>query len=285
MIEAIIAGLVAGATYAILAVCLVVLYRLVGVVNFAQGALGALGAYTCYSAIDAGWPRPLAALAGVAVAILAAGIVGWLLARWFAGASPTVRLVLSVVTVIVVLTAGFRIFGDTPRVMPSLVPERFFHLGGVAVSSTSFIAVIVTVSIAGAFCIVRSRTRLGERLEAIAQAPVAVELLGVKTRVLTTLVWAASGAAAAIALVLVAPSRNPTFESMVFFVVPALAAALVAGFANVWVAVVAGLVLGALDAAGSRIGVLSDYRGAIPFVVVIVATIWLHRDEVWDAPR
>ena len=285
MLDGIISGLVTGSAYAILAVCVVVLHRLVGVLNFGQAAIGALGAYACYALAGVGLPLPLAVLGGLMLAGAVAGGAGWALARWFGSPSATVRAVVSVVLLIVVLTAGFRLFGDAPRVMPSLVPPVSFAWGGVRISLTTLIALALAIAIAAALTLLLHRTRVGIRLLAMSERPTTVQLLGIDTRRLTLGVWAATGMLSALALLLIAPTRNPTFESMAFLIVPALAAGLLGAFSNVWIAVLGGLAIGALEGAGARIEGLSDYRGALPFIVIIIALIWMRRGEVWDEAR
>lgn len=285
MLDGVISGLISGSAYAILAVCVVMLYRLVGVVNVGLAAMGALGAFGIYAAVAAGVPFGLAALAGVAGSALLAGLSGFVVARWFSDPSPTVRLVVSVVLLIVTLTLGFRLFGDSPRVMPSLLPEVSFVLFGVRVSLATFAAVATALLLAFGLTLILARTRVGLRMQAMAERPTTVQVLGVNTRVLAVIAWSVTGAIATLAMLLIAPTRNPSFETMSLLIVPALAAALLGSFSNVWIATVGGLAIGALEGLSARIDWLAGYRGAIPFVLVIVALIWLRRREEWDAVR
>lgn len=285
MLDSLIAGLVSGASYAILAVCVVVLYRLVGVLNFGLAALGALGAYATYALVGAGVALWVAAGVGLTLAAVVSGAVGWVLARWFQNPTATVRSVVTVVLLIVLLSLGYRLFGDAPRAMPSLVPVGSFAIAGVRVSMATIAALAATFLIAGALTLVLRRTQIGLRLQAMSERPIAVQLLGLNTRTLALVVWASTGALATFALLLIAPTRNPTFDSMALLIVPALAAGLLGAFSNVWVAVWGGLAIGALEGASARVEVLADYRGAVPFVIILVSLIWLRRREVWDAAR
>lgn len=285
MIDGIIAGIVSGSTYAILAVCVVVLYRLVGVLNFAQAALGAFGAYFCYWLLQVNVPVWAAVGVGLAVSAMIAGLVGWVMARWFATATVIERAVVTVVLLIVLLTAGFRLFGDTPRVMPSLLPDIAFSVGGVRVSLSSVVALVAAVIVAIGVTVVLKYTRVGLRLQAMSERPMTVQLLSVNTRVLSVSAWSGTGVVSTLALLLVAPTRNQTFESMSFLIVPAVAAALLGAFSRVWVAVVGGLGMGAIEGAAARIEGLASYRGALPFLLIIVTLIWLRRREVWDEAR
>lgn len=285
MIDGLVAGLASGAAYAILAVCIVMLYRLTGVLNFAQAALGAFGAYVCYALVGIEVPLALAAVAGLAVAGVSAGLVGWVLARWFPTPTTIERVVVSVVLLIVLLAAGFRVFGDAPRAMPSLLPDAAFTVAGVRISLTTVVAVVLAAIIAVGLSLLLRFTRVGIRMQAMAERPVTVQLLRVNTRALAIAAWAGTGLASTLALLLVAPARNQTFESMSFLVVPALAAALLGGFVRVWVAAAAGLAIGAMEGIGARIDGLASYRGALPFILIIVALIWLRRRRVWDEAR
>jgi branched-chain amino acid transport system permease protein len=281
----VVAGLVSGSAYAIVAVCVVVLYRLVGVLNFSQAALGAFGAYACYSLVEAGLPLWLAVLTGLAFSAGLAGLAGWALSRWFGSPTVLVISVISAVLFLVVLSVGYRLFGDSPRAMPSFVTEMTLEVAGVRVSVATLIATIAALAIAAGLTLLLRHTQVGLQLRAMSERPVTAQLLGINTGRLAVIVWASTGVLSTLAMLLIAPTRNPTFESMSFLIVPAVAAALVGSFSHVWIATVAALLIGVVEGAASRIDWLSDYRGVLPAVIILFALIWLRRREVWDAVR
>jgi branched-chain amino acid transport system permease protein len=280
-----VAGLVSGSAYAIVAVCVVVLYRLVGVLNFSQAALGAFGAYGCYSLVAAGLPLWLAILAGLAFSAGLAGLAAWALSRWFGSPTALVKSVISAVLFLLILSVGYRLFGDSPRAMPSFVPEVTIDVAGVRVSLATIIATIAALAIAAVLTLILRYTQVGLELRAMSDRPVTAQLLGINTQGLTVIVWASTGVLSTLAMLLIAPTRNPTFESMSFLIVPAVAAALVGAFSHVWIATLAAGLIGVVEGAASRIDGLSDYRGALPAVIILLALIWLRRREVWDAVR
>ena len=285
MLDGVVTGLVSGSAYAIVAVCVVVLYRLVGVLNFSQAALGAFGAYGCYSLVEAGLPLWLAILAGIAFSAGLSALAGWALARWFGSPTALVKSVISAVLFLLLLSVGYRLFGDSPRAMPSLVPELSLNVTGVRVSLATIIATIAAVAIAAVLTLLLRYTQVGLHLRAMSERPVTAQLLGINTQGLAIIVWTSTGVLSALAMLLIAPTRNPTFESMSFLIVPALAAALVGAFSRVWIATLAALLIGVVEGAASRIDGLSDYRGVLPAVIILLALIWLRRREVWDAVR
>ena len=66
---------------------------------------------------------------------------------------------------------------------------------------------------------------------------------------------------------------------------PARLAALLGGFSNIWVAAGGGLAIGAIEGAAARIDGLANYRGALPFLLIAIALIWMRRRKVWDDAR
>lgn len=278
-------GVVSGSAYAIVAVCVVVLYRLVGVLNFSQAALGAFGAYTCYSLLHAGTPLWLAVISGLATSAVVAGFVGWVLSRWFGNPTVIVRSVISAVLFLLILSAGFRLFGDSPRAMPSLVPVTTVDVAGVRISIATFVAIILSLAIAVGLTLLLRFTQIGLRLQAMSERPVTVQLLGINATKLSVVVWALTGLLSTFAMLLIAPTRNPTFESMSFLIVPALAAALVGSFSNVWITTLVAVLIGAVEGGASRVEGLSDYRGVLPTVIIIMTLAFLRRREMWDAVR
>ena len=285
MLDGMISGIVAGSAYAIIAVSVVVLHQLVGIVNLSQAAIGALGAYSAYALTGHGVPLALAVAAGIIVSGGVAAASGWAMSRWFDTSSDLTRTVVTVTLLILFLTLGFRLFGNHPRTMPSLVPDWVIPLGGVNVPFATIVAIAAVILFAGAVTALLRFTNIGLRLRAISEQPRAAQGVGINAPLLTLAVWTVTGMGAAVALLLIAPSRNPTFGSMALLIVPALAAGLLGALTNVWLAAAGGILLGALEGVGARIEAVADYRDAIPFLIIIVALIWLRRKEAWDAPR
>jgi branched-chain amino acid transport system permease protein len=169
--------------------------------------------------------------------------------------------------------------------MPNLVTDETVDVAGVKVAVATIVAMLLALVIALGLTLLLRFTQIGLRLQAMSERPVTVQLLGINARRLTVIVWASTGVLSTLAMLLIAPTRNPTFESMSFLIVPALAAALVGSFSNVWVTTLAAVLIGAIEGGASRVEGLSDYRGVLPTVIIIVTLAFLRRREVWDAVR
>jgi branched-chain amino acid transport system permease protein len=98
-------------------------------------------------------------------------------------------------------------------------------------------------------------------------------------------VWGVTGAFTTFALMIIAPQRSPNFMTLSLLVVPALAAALVGLFRSFWLTIAGGIVIGVVEGLASSIDVVSDYRSAIPFIVILAVLLWSQRSARWDEAR
>lgn len=285
MLQASVAGLLAGGAYAMVGVCVVLLFQMTGVLNVAQAAIGAFGTMVMLQLLERGWGFGVAFPAGVLTAAALAALLGWAIARFYADSSPQVRTIVTVAVLVGLLAIGFRLFGNDPRTVPSLVPGAGFRLADVVVSGNALIALVLAAAIAVGAGLLLNRSRLGVRLRAISERPVTAEMLGVPVTALAVGVWAVMGAVTAVAVTAVAPTRPSNFLSLSLLVMPAMAAALLGGLRNLAGAALGGVLIGVIEGAGTSVRQLSEYRQVLPFLVVVVALVWLQRREVWDATR
>ncbi|NUP74385.1 MAG: branched-chain amino acid ABC transporter permease [Sinomonas sp.] len=285
MFEGIVSGLVSGAAYAILGVCAVVLFRLVGVLDFSQAAVGSVGAYLAYSLAGAGLPIGLAAPIGILGSGALACLLGTGMAVWFSEAGIMSRSAVTIASLILLLAAGHRAFGNQARDIPQIVPAASFQVAGVDVSLSTVVSLAVALGVALVVSLVLQRTKTGLRLRAVAERPTTAELLGINARSMSVLVWLVIGCLSCLAILLVAPTQSPTFTTLSFLIVPALAAGVLGGFQRIWLAIAGGLGIGALQGLGSRLPGIAGYQGIIPFLAIVVLLMWARRKEIWDASR
>lgn len=285
MIQSAITGLVAGATFALLGVCLVIQYRMVRVVNFALAAIGAIGAYVAIVLSGDGWSYVPAAAVGIVAGGALAAVCGLVMSGWFSRAEVDRRSVVSIAFFIAILTLGTQIFGPNPRFIPQLLPGKTATIGGVVITWASILMAAAAVGLALIVQIFLKRTHLGVRLRAMSERPQTAELLGVPALWLAIGVWTVTGGVAAICVLVVAPTGASDFTSMGLLVLPALAGAAVGLLRSTWGAVAGGIGLGLLEGLSGYWSSISAYQDAIPLLVIVVVLVWSQRREVWDAPR
>ncbi|MBI3524935.1 MAG: branched-chain amino acid ABC transporter permease [Betaproteobacteria bacterium] len=285
MIQAAISGFVSGGAYATLGLSIVLVYRMMGVLNFAQAAIGAFGAYVAFVLFEGGMPYTLAVPLGIAAAAAIGALLGLVMSTWFSEAGAEVCSTVSVAALITLLAAGFRIFGDSPRSVPDFFSGASFMLFGVVITATGAVAIGGAVILAFAIGLLLRRTRIGILLRALSERPTTAELLGIRARRLTLIVWAFAGAVSALAILIIAPTRTSAFLGLSMLIVPALAAALIGLLRSLEAAVLGGLGMGMLEGVATSIPDLAPYRQVLPFLVIATMLLWTERAEVWDARR
>jgi len=286
MLTAVLAGLAAGGTYALLGVCAVFTYRLVAVVNFTGAAVGATGAYAMVMLHEQGVPLALAVVFGVAVGAATAALIGLVMARWFADASAQTKAAVTVASLVGLIALGLRVTGGQhPRAFPEIFPGAAVTVAGVVVTDAAVATIVLAILFTISATSFLGYTRVGLQLRALSENAMAAELTGIRTRLLATLTWMVTGAATSFAFMIIAPERAPNFMSLSELVVPAFAAALLGFFRSFWLTVVGGIALGLAEGAASDLTSLAEYRSALPFVIILAILLWAQRGARWDEAR
>ncbi|MGH9045444.1 MAG: branched-chain amino acid ABC transporter permease [Acidimicrobiales bacterium] len=279
-----VAGLLGGGVYALLGLCILLTYRLVAVVNFAQVAVGALGAYGMVIPYTDGVPLVPAIIIGLVVGAVANGLVGLAMTKYFFEGSEDVKAGVTVVMFTALLALGGLLFGPShPYNFPQPVTSNAFNVAQVGVSWPVVAVIILAIIVAvGAFLFLRG-TRTGLLLRALASRPTTSQLIGIAAPRLAMIVWMSTGALTALSLMVIAPTVQNDFSSLSLLLVWGLAAALIGAFRSFWGALIGGLALGALQGVLSSVQSLATYRGALPFVAIILVLMWSQRHARWDA--
>jgi ABC-type branched-subunit amino acid transport system ATPase component/branched-subunit amino acid ABC-type transport system permease component len=254
-------GLAGGAVYAALALTLVVTFRSSGVVNFATGSMSLLGAYL-YAflrrgelltplpflprSVDVGAPMGFwpAAILSVAICSLVGLFLYVALFRRL-HAAPMVAKAVASIAVMVVFTGLFSIrVGTTAEQVGPILPTGSWQLGDVLVSQDRVWFAAAIVGIALALTAVFRFTRFGLVTRAAAETEKGAYVSGISPVRIAAANWMISAAVAAVAGILIAPIVPLTPFGYTFFIVPALAAAVLGSFQHLLLAVFGGLAIG-----------------------------------------
>jgi len=248
-------GAILGTGTGLLAVGLVLVYRSSRIVNFAYGAMGGFAAAVGIALyLGRGWPWPVAVLSAVVVGIATGVGVELLVIRRFRTAS---RLTLTVATIgLAQVLGGMELL--VPRVLggPSIIGSFETTLTGlsvavdpVVITGNALLLVAVVPVVLGALSWFLLRTDAGIAVRGIADNTERARLLGIPADQLSTLVWSIAGALAALTIICKAPSEGLILDAGAGpqLLLPALAAAVVAGMEDLRRAFVAGVLLGVFD--------------------------------------
>ncbi|EME15640.1 ABC transporter permease [Rhodococcus triatomae] len=293
-------GLSSGAVYSVFASSLVGVYAATGIINFAQGAIGLWAVYTVAAlrndgtlvlpigslslgSEDSPTPMLLAVVIGVVSAVLWALIAHVLVFRPLRHA-PVLAQVVASVGLMLFLQALVHLRFDTENLFAlSILPDDTIEIAGAVVNVSDLILAGVAIAVAALFWAYFKLTVLGVATRAGSEDELAARLTGYSPDRLAAIVWALTGAATGLIVILASFTIGLSVTSYTFFVIPALAVALVGRLSSFGVACAAGLVLGSFQSVilwlttkdwwpeWAQAG-LGD---AVPFVIVVVALFLL----------
>jgi branched-chain amino acid transport system permease protein len=241
-------GLSLGATYAMVALALVMIYKATTLINFAQGELAMLGAFfTLVLATEQGWPIWVAVvMAMVLSAVLAAGIERVLIRPF----DPADHLPLVIITLGLFLSinalAGM-IWRFDPRSFPSMFPEgNAVTFGAARLSWYTVFTVITALVVVSLLTLLLNKTKIGLAFRAVSSNLESSQLSGVRIGPTLQFGWALAAAVGTLgAAVFVAdPVRQLEPSIMVRVLIFASAAAALGGLDSLWGALVGGLAIG-----------------------------------------
>jgi branched-chain amino acid transport system permease protein len=272
-----VSGLAVGALYALGGVGLVLLNRATGVLNFAYGAMGAAGAMTAWQLLQWKWPEPLAWLACIAVALVLSLAFGRLVAPGLAHREPVVKAVATLGFALALLGVMNLIWVVTPRKL-SLTPDSLsLSIFGLRVTATRLIALAAGIGVTLGMGLFLARTRIGLMMRALADNREIAAILGTPVRRVETIAWGISGVLAGFTGLLFATLVRLDPAVLTFLVIPIIATTIIGRLSSIPVTFAAGLAIGMLESLLTLYKPLAPFRVATPFLVAIVAMMWMQR--------
>lgn len=279
LIQFLVSGITVGSIYALIALGFVTIYNVTGIINFAQGEFAVYGAFAAITVfqkirllsgnvqLDLGWPLPLAALFGVAVALL----LGLVLYR--VGIQPARHAsVLSMIIITIGAAFVFRglallIWGTDPYRLPVFTKGAPIRIAGAILTRQGVWVIAVTAVLLALLYLFFNYTLIGKALRACATNPNAAQLMGINTRRMALLAFGLSAATTAIAGIVITPATFMTYDRGLILSLKGFVAAIVGGLASPPGAVIGGLLLGILESFGAGL-ISSGYKDAIAFIVL-----------------
>lgn len=241
----IVAGVVTGCIYALLATGLVVVYRATNVLNFAYGYIVAVPAFLAQAiARDTGWPILLAAIPAVAIGIAVGVVVERVAVRPLAGERPLVIVVATLGMALVMEGIITRIWGGKTTEFPTLVHGTAFRVAGFSVSYDQLLLVLVSLAVILAVASFFQFTSAGLAMRASSNSPEVAQIVGVNPNKVTLLSWIVASAVGGIAAVLVAPQVSLSPDVFNNLMIQGFVSVVLAGFSSIAGALVGGLVCG-----------------------------------------
>jgi branched-chain amino acid transport system permease protein len=281
----IVFGLALGGVYALSGVGIVVLYRATGVLNLAFGAVGAAGALIAYWMINhTSWPHWLAYASCIAFGGVVNLLYGVVFGPAFARRDPLVKMMGTLALALILLgvmawraPAG----GAFVRVLTLPTSTHRYELFGAVVTLTQLLALAFAVVLTAGTAAFLRYTKLGTAYRAVATDREITATLGVPVRRVEASAWLGSGIVCGTAGLLLADLYTSLdYAALTFLVISSLAAALIGRLQSLWVTLVGGLTVGVVQAVLTPYESVTRFRSAAPFVLSILALLWLARRRV-----
>jgi branched-chain amino acid transport system permease protein len=265
------AGVSQGAVVALAALGFLLVYEATGVVNFAQGDLITLGAYLAlWLSRDLEAPI-LLAYAGALAMMFCIGVVLERVAYApLRGRSIHVVVIATLGAAIVIRTVLSLWLGASPVALDTPLRGHLWRVGGAAIPYQRIAIVVVTLVVVAALTWLLGRTDFGRQVRAMASDREAARMHGVRSARLSMVAFGLSAALAGLAGVLIGPAASSFDLTLGFSVMlGGFAAAILGGFGSLTGVVLGGFLIGMVE---QLVGgyVLRDYRGAFPFVLMIL---------------
>lgn len=242
-VEVLVAGVLAGVMYAMVALGFVLIYKASGTFNFAQGAMVLCAALTFVSLVE----RQLGFWPSLAIALLVMIAIGLTIERTvlrpLVGRPPIAMFMATLGVSYVIEGAAQWVWGAQVHGLDLGISDAPYRIRGVFVSRFDLFAAATAATLVAVLALVYKRTRLGLALRAAADDTLAAQSIGIDLRVLGAAVWIIAGVVALVAGLLWGARVGVQF-SLSLVVLRALPVLLIGGFSSVPGTLVGGLLVG-----------------------------------------
>lgn len=274
MFDTLIAGVVHGNAYALLAVGITLIFGVTNVINFAHGAVFALGSILGWWFIaEQGLPLWLTIVLVLAITAAVGVLIDVLAVHPLRKAPAIAALLATVAAGLIIENLTQIVFGPDTRPFPQVLPTNNFQLGGVRFGTSDLVMFAITLVVMAGLAGFLRFSRYGLAIRATAQDPDAAAQMGIgvsRIQVLAFAIASGLGGLAGIFVGLYNSNISPTSGTLAGLT--GFVAATIGGLGSIPGAVIGGFALGILEAFG--IYVFGDgYRDLITFGVLVAFLI------------
>lgn len=278
--QLVVSGVVVGSIYALSALGFVLIYKSSRVLNIAHGQIIAAGAFITYALkVWLGVPIILSFLLSLGITFLLAMSVERIFLRRLIG-EPIISVIMvtiglmSIIDGLIYLTP----FGTENFSFPVFLPQTPISLGGVSISWTQLVGVIITAALIGGFSYFFKRSTLGISMRAVSDDQLASMSIGISVPQVFGLAWAAAGLSAAAAGSIIGNITGLNFDTLQAFGITVFPVVILGGLDSILGAVVAGVIMGLIQqfASGYLDGNfgLNGTADVLPYVILLIILLF-----------
>lgn len=279
-IEVVVAGLLAGTMYSLVALGFVLIYKASATFNFAQGAMVFFAVLSFVGFMELGLPFSLAFFVTILLMVLVGYATERLVIQPLISESEDTVLMATIGLGFVLEGLAQAAWGVEVRRLDLGIGD--FPIQWIVDSTGLFISALdLTAGLVAAFLIIGLAllfrfTKMGLGLRAVADDPGAASSIGIPLSSIMLMVWSAAGVVALVAGMMWGARAGVQF-ALVDLALKALPVLIIGGFSSIPGAIVGGLIIGASEKVlevyiGPYFG--GGIEGWAPFVLAIFFLLW-----------
>lgn len=242
-------GVVVGSLYVLVALGLTLIYGVLVQINFAHADIVTLGAFVAYFVthlLSGNY------FAGIAVALIVGGALGWLLnAAIFAPlrdrGNELLPLIATIGVSIMLQNAMLVTLGPVPYAFETPYSNHVIRFGGIFFTVQNLLIIVVSTITIGLLYTFMKFTLLGKALRAVSQDRETAGLMGINPNHVIMLTFIIASALAGMSGAMLGPVLVLTPFAGTSVIVKAFAIVIIGGFGNVEGTIIAGLIVGLIE--------------------------------------
>ncbi len=278
--QLVISGIVVGSIYALSGLGFVLIYKSSRVLNIAHGQIIAAGAFITYAlTVWAGIPIYISFLLSLVITFFLAMSVERVFLRRLIG-EPIISVIMvtiglmSIIDGLVYLTP----FGSENFSFPEFLPKTPLTVGGVSISWTQLVGVIITAILIAGFSWFFKKSTVGISMRAVSDDQLASMSVGISIPRVFGLAWATAGLSAAAAGTIIGNITGLNFDTLHAFGITVFPVVILGGLDSIFGAVVAGIIMGLIQqfASGYLDGNwgLNGTADVLPYIILLVILLF-----------
>ena len=270
----IVNGIIAGSTYALVAIGLTMVYGILHFINFSHGELVMLGAYFTFALMSMGLSFPLAISTAIVLVVLVGITADLTVFKPLRNKkADSLSLLIASIGVSIVLQSLAQLrWGRDIRVL-DLPPQTPLEILGASITPVQIVMIFTSAVAMILLFAFLNLTRIGTALRATSDNEDMAQVVGIDNNRIIMVLWIISSAFAAIGGVLIGINTNLQIGMGLLILIKALAAVIMGAIGNIRGALIGGMVIG-LSENLALIVLPSQYKDAVAFTIMILLLLF-----------
>ena len=279
-LQLVVSGIVVGSIYALSALGFVLIYKSSRVLNIAHGQIIAVGAFITYAfTVWMSIPIYIAFLMSMVITFFLAMSVERVFLRRLIG-EPIISVIMVTIGLMSILDGLVYLtpFGTETLSFPAFLPQDPIAVGGVSISYTQLVGVIITFILIGVFSWFFKKSTIGISMRAVSDDQLASMSIGISVPKVFGLAWAMAGLSAAAAGGIIGNITGLNFDTLHAFGIVVFPVVILGGLDSILGAVVAGIIMGLIQQFAS--GYLDGRWGlfgtgeVMPYIILLIILLF-----------